>query len=64
MATAVVMIDGNGDGMVDDGDMRLQVTLLLANAAALEALPLFLDELVPFWLNIILSVTAILFFGE
>jgi hypothetical protein len=42
----------------------LLVTLLLANAAAMEALPIFLDKMVPEWLAIILSVTAVLFFGE
>jgi len=42
----------------------LLVTLLLANAAAMESLPIFLDELVPSYLAIILSVTFILFFGE
>eukprot|EP00520_Triparma_pacifica_P007068 CAMPEP_0118652254 /NCGR_PEP_ID=MMETSP0785-20121206/11219_1 /TAXON_ID=91992 /ORGANISM="Bolidomonas pacifica, Strain CCMP 1866" /LENGTH=464 /DNA_ID=CAMNT_0006544757 /DNA_START=151 /DNA_END=1542 /DNA_ORIENTATION=+ len=42
----------------------LLVTLLLMNAAANEALPLFLDELVPSYVAIILSVTIVLFFGE
>jgi len=42
----------------------LLVTLLLANAAAMESLPIFLDLLVPSYLAIILSVTMILFFGE
>lgn len=42
----------------------LLVTLLLTNAAANEALPLFLDRLVPSWLAIILSVTVVLLFGE
>lgn len=42
----------------------LLVTLLLANATANEALPLFLDKLVPAWLACILSVTVVLFFGE
>jgi len=42
----------------------LLVTLLLANAAAMETLPIFLDRLVPSYLAIILSVTLILFFGE
>ncbi len=42
----------------------LLVTLLLVNAAAMEALPIFLDRLVsPTW-AIVLSVTAVLFFGE
>ena len=41
----------------------LLVTLLLFNAASAEALPLFLDELVPSYIAIIVSVTAVLFFG-
>eukprot|EP00594_Rhizosolenia_setigera_P012174 CAMPEP_0178980524 /NCGR_PEP_ID=MMETSP0789-20121207/26547_1 /TAXON_ID=3005 /ORGANISM="Rhizosolenia setigera, Strain CCMP 1694" /LENGTH=444 /DNA_ID=CAMNT_0020670953 /DNA_START=311 /DNA_END=1645 /DNA_ORIENTATION=+ len=43
---------------------RLLVTLLLLNSIANEALPLFLDELVPGYVAIILSVTLLLFFGE
>ncbi len=43
---------------------KLLVTLLLTNAAAMEALPIFLDKLVPTYLAIILSVTFVLFFGE
>lgn len=42
----------------------LLVTLLLANAFAMEALPIFLDSLVPSIWAIIISVTAVLFFGE
>jgi metal transporter CNNM len=42
----------------------LMVTLLIANASAMEALPLFLDEMVPPWAAIILSMTLVLFFGE
>jgi metal transporter CNNM len=42
----------------------LLVTLLLCNAAAMEALPIFLDKMVPSYLAIALSVTAVLFFGE
>jgi metal transporter CNNM len=42
----------------------LLVTLLLCNAAANEALPLFLDQLVPSWLAVTLSVTFVLLFGE
>jgi metal transporter CNNM len=42
----------------------LLVTLLLLNAMANEALPLFLDNLVPSYLAIIFSVTLVLFFGE
>ena len=42
----------------------LLVTLLLWNAAAMEALPIFLDAIVPAVWAIIISVTAVLFFGE
>lgn len=42
----------------------LLVTLLLWNAAAMEALPIFLDKIVPEYLAIILSVTFVLIFGE
>lgn len=42
----------------------LLVTLLLTNAVAMEALPIFLDALVPSYVAIILSVTFVLFFGE
>jgi metal transporter CNNM len=40
------------------------VTLLLANALAMESLPIFLDAIVPSFWAIIISVTAVLFFGE
>jgi metal transporter CNNM len=40
------------------------VTLLLCNAAAMEALPLSLDKLLPAYAAIIVSVTGVLFFGE
>ena len=43
---------------------RLLVTLLLLNAIAYEALPLFLDNLIPSWAAILLSVTFLLIFGE
>mmetsp|Transcript_96095 Transcript_96095/g.277529 ORF Transcript_96095/g.277529 Transcript_96095/m.277529 type:complete len:604 (-) Transcript_96095:119-1930(-) len=43
---------------------RLLVTLLLMNSLANEALPLFLDKIVPSWLAVILSVTLVLMFGE
>lgn len=43
---------------------RLLVTLLLMNSLANEALPLFLDAVVPSWLAVILSVTLVLMFGE
>mmetsp|Transcript_3392 Transcript_3392/g.4175 ORF Transcript_3392/g.4175 Transcript_3392/m.4175 type:complete len:415 (+) Transcript_3392:282-1526(+) len=42
----------------------LLVTLLLCNAFAMEALPIFLDAIVPSVWAIIISVTAVLFFGE
>jgi hypothetical protein len=42
----------------------LLVTLMLWNASAMEALPIFLDSLVPSWLAIVMSVTLILFVGE
>ncbi|KAK9866389.1 hypothetical protein WJX84_002330 [Apatococcus fuscideae] len=40
------------------------VTLLLCNAAALEALPICLDKIVDPAIAIVLSVTAVLLFGE
>jgi len=40
------------------------VTLLLSNAAAMEALPIFLDALMSPIAAIMISVTAVLFFGE
>jgi len=41
------------------------VTLLLCNAAAVEALPICLDRLVPAsWMAIVISVTGVLAFGE
>jgi len=42
----------------------LLATLLLANALALESLPLFLDSIVPAWAAVIISTTLILIFGE
>ncbi|CAN0511166.1 unnamed protein product, partial [Ectocarpus sp. 8 AP-2014] len=42
----------------------LLVTLLLFNSLANEALPIFLGNLVPSWLAVILSVSLVLFFGE
>ncbi len=41
-----------------------QVTLLLCNAIAMEALPIFLDKLMQEWVAILVSVTAVLFAGE
>lgn len=43
---------------------RLLVTLLLMNSVANEALPIFLDALVPASIAILMSVTLVLFFGE
>ncbi len=40
------------------------VTLLLGNAFAMTALPIFLDKIMSETLAIIVSVTCILFFGE
>ncbi|XP_071726247.1 DUF21 domain-containing protein At4g33700-like isoform X2 [Rutidosis leptorrhynchoides] len=42
----------------------LLCTLLICNAAAMEALPIFLDTLVTAWGAILISVTLILLFGE
>ncbi|EFJ52015.1 hypothetical protein VOLCADRAFT_103216 [Volvox carteri f. nagariensis] len=42
----------------------LLVTLLMCNAVAMEALPLFLDKLADPVTAVIVSVTAVLFFGE
>ena len=42
----------------------LLVTLLLANAAAVESMPLFLDRVSDPVTAILVSVTAVLFFGE
>lgn len=42
----------------------LLVTLLLWNASAMEALPIFLNKLVGEYFAIIISVTLVLFFGE
>ena len=43
---------------------HLLVTLLLMNSFANEALPLFLDNLVPSWAAIAISVSAVLLVGE
>jgi metal transporter CNNM len=42
----------------------VQVSLLLLNAAAIEALPIVLDKLMAEWASILVSVTAVLFMGE
>lgn len=39
-------------------------TLLLGNALCFEALPIFIDALIPSWLAVLLSITVILIFGE
>lgn len=39
-------------------------TLLLGNAMCFEALPIFMDALVPSWVAILLATTVILVFGE
>ncbi|KAL5558048.1 hypothetical protein UlMin_034259 [Ulmus minor] len=42
----------------------LLCTLLTGNALAMEALPIFLEKVVPPWAAILISVTLILMFGE
>ncbi|PKA60436.1 DUF21 domain-containing protein [Apostasia shenzhenica] len=42
----------------------LLCTLLIGNSLAMEALPIFLNALVPAWVAILISVTLILAFGE
>ena len=42
----------------------LLVTLLLANAIAVEAMPIFLSKITYEYVAIIVSVTAVLVFGE
>ncbi|KAF5451168.1 hypothetical protein F2P56_031454 [Juglans regia] len=42
----------------------LLCTLLISNAMAMEALPIFIDALLPAWAAILISVTLILAFGE
>ncbi|KAJ7518786.1 hypothetical protein O6H91_20G008400 [Diphasiastrum complanatum] len=42
----------------------LLCTLLICNALAMEALPIFLDKLVAAWGAILISVTLVLLFGE
>jgi metal transporter CNNM len=39
-------------------------TLLLSNALALEALPIFLDKIVPAYIAIFISTGAVVVFGE
>jgi metal transporter CNNM len=42
----------------------LLVTLLICNASAMEALPIYLNKLVDEYMAIMISVTLVLFFGE
>lgn len=42
----------------------LMVTLLLINALFMEALPLFLNKIVPEFFAVLISVTLVLLFGE
>ncbi|XP_038683832.1 DUF21 domain-containing protein At5g52790 [Tripterygium wilfordii] len=42
----------------------LLCTLLIGNALAMEALPIFVDSIMPAWSSILISVTLILAFGE
>lgn len=42
----------------------LLCTLLIGNSLAMEALPIFLDALLPAWASVLISVTLILAFGE
>ena len=41
----------------------LLVTLLICNASAMEALPIYLNKLVDEYMAIMISVTLVLFFG-
>lgn len=43
---------------------RTLVTILIVNSLAYETLPLFMDALMPVWLNVVLSTSLILLFGE
>ena len=42
----------------------LLCTLLVSNAVCMEALPIFLDAIVPAYIAIILSTVAVVIFGE
>jgi metal transporter CNNM len=42
----------------------LLATLLLGNALCFEALPIFMDAIMPSWLAVLLATTVILVFGE
>lgn len=39
-------------------------TLLLSNSLSLEALPIFLDKIVPSYMAIVISTVAVVIFGE
>jgi len=54
----------NGIAPLIERHHLLLVTLLMANAVAMESLPIFLDKLVSPLIAIIVSVTAVLIFGE
>jgi Mg2+/Co2+ transporter CorB len=43
---------------------QLLVTLLLCNCCVNETMPLFMDDLVPMWCALLISVTAVLIAGE
>ena len=64
--TDVIVISKNAKRILPLVQRRhlLMVTLLVGNAGCLEALPLFLDPLMDPFFVILLSVTAVLFFGE
>eukprot|EP01062_Namystynia_karyoxenos_P042499 TRINITY_DN3107_c1_g1_i1.p1 TRINITY_DN3107_c1_g1~~TRINITY_DN3107_c1_g1_i1.p1 ORF type:complete len:869 (+),score=284.53 TRINITY_DN3107_c1_g1_i1:110-2716(+) len=53
-----------GEGLWYWSPHGLLVSLLLANAAANEILPLYLDHLLPHWAVIIVSISLVLIFGE
>ncbi|KAL6321465.1 hypothetical protein AAG906_018401 [Vitis piasezkii] len=54
----------NADPAIVKNQHLLLCTLLIGNSLAMEALPIFLDALVPAWGAILISVTLILAFGE
>lgn len=49
-------------GVLENHHLLLS-TLLLSNALAMEALPIFLDKLVPAYLAVFISTVAVLVFG-
>ena len=50
-------------GVLENHHLLLS-TLLLSNALSMEALPIFLDKLVPAYLAVFISTVAVLLFGE